>query len=86
VAEASYPETTVPFLPGDVLVLYTDGVVEAQNASGEFFEEERLLAVFTATDGLPAAAIRDRIVQAARDFAGEGGLGDDLTVVVVRRV
>lgn len=86
VAEAGYEETTVPFLPGDVLVLYTDGVVEAQNAGGEFFEEERLIAVLAATDGLPAAAIRDRIVQAARDFAGAGGLGDDLTVVVVRRV
>ncbi len=85
VAETSYEETTVPFLPGDVLVLYTDGVVEAQNAGGEFFEEERLIAVLAATDGLPATAIRDRIVQAARDFAGAGGLGDDLTVVVVRR-
>jgi serine phosphatase RsbU (regulator of sigma subunit) len=85
-ANAGYEETAVPFRPGDVLVLYTDGVVEAQNAGGEFFEEERLVTVLAAADGLPAATIRDHIVAAARDFAGEGGLGDDLTVVVVRRV
>lgn len=85
-ADAGYEETRVPFRPGDVLVLYTDGVVEAQNAAGEFFEDERLAATLAATGGLPAAAIRDRIVEAARAFAGEGGLGDDLTVVVVRRV
>ncbi len=83
--DATYEETRAPFTAGDVLVLYTDGVIEALNAGGEFFGDERLREVLAAVDGLSAAAVRDRIVENVRSFTGAEGLADDLTVVVVRR-
>ncbi len=84
-SDAAYQEVSVPFARGDVLALYTDGVVEAVNERGEFFGDERLQELLARADDLAAIAIRDRIIEAARTFTGEVGLSDDLTVVIVRR-
>ncbi len=61
----------VDLLPGDLLVMYTDGVTEARNEEQQFFGEERLLQV--ATDNLhrSAEAIEDKIVTAIYEFAGD---------------
>jgi len=83
--DAAYDETRVEFKPGDVLVLYTDGVVEATTPDGAFFGDERLAALLRDMEGLGAAAICDRIVAAVEEFAGGDTQGDDLTVVVVKR-
>jgi serine phosphatase RsbU (regulator of sigma subunit) len=87
-ANAEYDETETSLAPGDTLVLYTDGVVEAQNAAGEFFGDDRLRTLLAEppANGGSAAAIRDRIVDSVNTFAGIDGPGDDLTVVVVRRL
>ena len=86
--DADYGETETRLAPGDTLVLYTDGVVEAQNAAGEFFGDDRLREILAESggNGIGAAGIRDRIVEQVNAFAGSEGPGDDLTVVVVRRV
>ena len=86
VPEAQYEETSAVFAPGDTLVLYTDGVVEAQDARGAFYGDERLAELVARVDGLDARAIRDRIVDSVNDFVEDEGPGDDLTVVVVRRI
>lgn len=67
--------------PGDILVMYSDGVTEAQSESGEFFGEERLLAAVRASAGLPAADILRAIAASAQKFGGEVQ-EDDLTLVV----
>lgn len=69
---------------GDVLVMYTDGVTEAQNDDHECFGEERLQAVATAYLGESAQTIQQAIVSAARDFADDAPQFDDLTLLVVR--
>jgi len=84
--EAKYEETSADFAPGDMLVLYTDGVVEAQDTKGAFYGDERLAELVAQADGLDARTIRDRIVDSVNDFAEDEGPGDDLTVVVVRRI
>ncbi len=63
--DADYGETETSLGLGDTLVLYTDGVVEAQNPAGEFFGDDRLRGILAEIDGdgLAAAAIRDRIVE-----------------------
>jgi sigma-B regulation protein RsbU (phosphoserine phosphatase) len=86
VPEAAYAETTAAFTPGDTLVLYTDGVVEAQDAIGSFYGDDRLAELLRDVGDLDASAIRDRIVESVNAFAGSEGPGDDLTVVVVRRI
>jgi serine phosphatase RsbU (regulator of sigma subunit) len=71
--------------PGDVLVLYTDGVSEAQTASGEEFSDDRLLDVVLAHRDQPAQAIHAALIGAVTAFVGDAPQFDDLTLVVAAR-
>lgn len=68
--------------PGDLLVLYTDGVTEARRGR-QLLGAERLSALVAASAGGSAAAVAAQVEQAAADFTA-GPLADDLAVVVVR--
>ena len=68
---------------GDILVVYSDGVTEARNGSGEFFGEERLLAAVRANASLSAKRLAKAIAEAAHDFGGKEQ-DDDLTLLVAR--
>ena len=80
-AQWHYLQGEVRVGPGDRLVLFTDGVTEAENAAGEAFGEARLLEVLRANRGCSAQTLRDRIVETVRRFASHP-FEDDLTVVV----
>jgi sigma-B regulation protein RsbU (phosphoserine phosphatase) len=81
---ARYEQSRVDICPGDLLVLYSDGIVEATNAVGEEFGEERLRdAVRTAAARTPEE-IRTAVLQAVRNFAGTSEFADDLTLMAVR--
>jgi sigma-B regulation protein RsbU (phosphoserine phosphatase) len=75
--------TDSALLPGDTLVLYTDGVTEAENADGEEFGECRLIETVRAHDHLPAASLLRTIETAVQQFS-RGEQADDITVVVAR--
>jgi len=79
----SFKERTVEIAPGDVLVLYTDGVTEAMNGSQEFFGEERLQEVVRRKKAEPAALVVRGIWDAVREFR-QGDQDDDLTIVVLK--
>jgi hypothetical protein len=68
---------------GDILLVYSDGVTEAQSDSGEFFGEERLLAAVQANAKLPAVHLVKAIAVAAHRFGGKEQY-DDLTLLVAR--
>lgn len=68
--------------PGDVLLLYTDGLVEVRNRAGEQFDLGRLSAVLAAGAGGTAAEIAEAILNAVRAW---GDVSDDLTLLVCRR-
>jgi hypothetical protein len=72
-------------VPGDVILFYTDGVIETLNLAGEEFGEERLASVLCAHRDEPAEAIADAIDVAVRGFAGDAAQYDDLTLIVVKR-
>jgi len=81
---ATFDARSVTLAPGQVLVLYTDGIIEAR-ADGEFFGEEMLVATLdelrrTSLDGLP-----DRLVETTLRFTG-GTLSDDTVVMTVSLV
>ncbi len=76
VAEAS-------LLPGEKLVIYTDGVTEARNTAGEFFGRERLREVCAAHAVDGCAAIHDAIQDAVAAFSEGASQSDDITVVVL---
>lgn len=71
---------------GDVLVLYTDGVTEAENRLGEEFGSQRLSDFVKRGSSRSAEELMNRIIQAAADFSGDVGFSDDVTVVVVKCV
>jgi sigma-B regulation protein RsbU (phosphoserine phosphatase) len=70
--------------PGDVVVLYSDGVSEAFNAAGEDFGDARLLDVAQGAAGVPAQAHVERIISAVRAFTKGAPQSDDITVMVIR--
>ncbi len=70
--------------PGDVLVLYTDGLTEARDADGEEFGEDRLVEVVVATAALGPKAVVEASLAAVRAFA-PGEPNDDTTIVAVSR-
>jgi sigma-B regulation protein RsbU (phosphoserine phosphatase) len=81
----AYQETTVAFEPGDVLVIYSDGITESINEREEEFEEERLIEVVTSNAGRSAAGIRDRIDEALSRFVGTTPPVDDMTLMIIKR-
>jgi len=74
---------TIRLDPGDLVVVYTDGLVETLGRDGGAFGHERLRSAIGA--GGPAASVHDRIVEAFRVHLGDERLSDDLSLVVLRR-
>jgi hypothetical protein len=79
---SGYEEREIELMPGDRLVLFTDGVSEATDAGGELFGEERIEELVADSRELAADELQQTIVDAASSFSG-GELEDDLTLVVV---
>jgi sigma-B regulation protein RsbU (phosphoserine phosphatase) len=83
---ASYEQYTVALRPGDVLVVVSDGIVEACNQAGEFWDEEEVDRVVAAHNGAPVDALTKALCCAVDCFAGGANQYDDMTVVAVRVV
>jgi serine phosphatase RsbU (regulator of sigma subunit) len=73
----------VELAPGDTLVLYTDGITEAQNSAGEEFGEARLVETLQHSCHLPVESLLQAVVRAVQQFTG-GEQQDDITLVVAR--
>ena len=80
-----YFEITVQLYPGDVFIIYSDGVTESVNEQEEEFDEPRLIEVIQKNMSRSAAGIRDRIDEALSRFVGKAKSVDDLTMVIVKR-
>ena len=83
---AKYQESHAKFEPGDVLVLFSDGVTEAANPRGEEFGEQRLAELVASLRGRPSAEIVDAVHAAVAAYTEGAPAADDITVVVARRV
>jgi len=82
--EFLYEEEHVDLGPGDVLLLYTDGVTEAANADDELFGEERLSALLKDSHELTPQELIERIFQQVRLFSGSHSFNDDVSLIVMR--
>ncbi len=85
VEDASWEQETVHLAPGDVLVLYTDGVTDAEDEQGSFFGRERLLEIVQANLGRSAQDIQDALIAAVHQFMGDAPQFDDITLVIAVR-
>ena len=81
--ETDYQETQIRLEPGDKVVFYTDGIVEAMNDQKEMFGFERLLEIIRETESTNADLLMKEILESIDKFAGGASQSDDLTVIVV---
>jgi serine phosphatase RsbU (regulator of sigma subunit)/pSer/pThr/pTyr-binding forkhead associated (FHA) protein len=81
---AEYVSGTAHLEPGDYLVMYSDGVTEAQNPEGELFGEERLRVVLQRFEGKNAQELLDSVLVAVRAFTAGYAQADDITVVALQ--
>jgi serine phosphatase RsbU (regulator of sigma subunit) len=82
--DAHYERQSCPLLPRDVLVFFTDGLVEARNDQGQEYGDARLERAVARAAGRTARDIRDAILGDLSNFKGDAEQADDITVVVAR--
>jgi len=85
VPEAHYESHTAPLGPGDLLVLYTDGIWEAENPAGEEFGRDRLARTVLGAQDRPARDVVAAVREEWERFRGDRDPADDTTVIAVRR-
>jgi sigma-B regulation protein RsbU (phosphoserine phosphatase) len=83
---ARYQSAVLKMEPGDVLVMFSDGITEAQSPSGEEYGEDRLLAALTPICKQSAAAISKILGESVEHFMGTAPAADDITLVVARKL
>jgi Na+/proline symporter len=83
-SDVIYEEKETEMASGDLLILFTDGLTEAENHTGDFFGEERLEELLREYHMLPTGQIIDRIMEQARLFAGTRSFRDDVTIVLMK--
>jgi sigma-B regulation protein RsbU (phosphoserine phosphatase) len=84
--EVEFEEESLVLEPDDRLLLYTDGVVEAQDAQGNFFGLSRLCRAFEAQRAHPPEAMIRRLLEELRVFRGKSKFQDDISMVALRAV
>ena len=82
--DISYKAGSVTLAPGDVLLLYTDGVTEAENRQSAQFGETRLEQAILAVHDQPARKIVEHLIECVTDFADGAPQSDDITCIAVR--
>jgi sigma-B regulation protein RsbU (phosphoserine phosphatase) len=81
---ATYNQGSVSLDPGDILVIYSDGIVEASDYSDETFGEDRLITVVELSRSKSVEEIRNRILSSVRVFARDSGPETNRTLLVIR--
>ena len=91
VVDTTWTQSMVHLEPGNTLVLYTDGITEAENEQGDFFGRQRLLRVLEAQASVPrphrhaVLHIKEALLQEVRQFRGAAPQHDDMTLVILGR-
>lgn len=85
-AEAGYTQRTVRLEPGDFLILYTDGVTEANNTQGQQYGLNRLERAILAAGSLSATAMATAVEEDLKSFTGPSEPSDDVTLLIIKRL
>jgi len=81
----SYETSQATFAPGDLVMLYTDGLYEVQNPAGDLYTQTMLTAAARQSAALPSEKLFDQLLQEIRQFAGTQQFDDDVCLVGVER-
>lgn len=82
-AESSYTTAAYPFMPGDAIMLFTDGLYEVEGPNNQQFSQEFLLQAVQKHSGLHCAELFDSILHDIREFSGNKEFSDDVCLVGV---
>jgi serine phosphatase RsbU (regulator of sigma subunit) len=83
--DSTWTQATIQIEPGDVLILYTDGITDTQDTEGSFFKERRLIEVIQDRLNSPAQEIQSAILDAVQEFSAGNSQFDDITLLVLKR-
>ena len=72
------------YQPGDILVLYTDGITEAKDQKGEEFGSDKLLETLVAAKDMTAREIQEYMINQLYEFSGSKEINDDYTTMIVK--
>jgi sigma-B regulation protein RsbU (phosphoserine phosphatase) len=81
--EFTYDEQCLTLPSGNMLVLYTDGIIEAENAHGELYDEDRLIGFIRARQTDSFRNVVDDLLNSVLDFSGTSQAADDLTALIL---
>jgi sigma-B regulation protein RsbU (phosphoserine phosphatase) len=84
--DAEYEQAELALKPADMLLAFTDGLTEPQNAFDEEFGEDRLFKVVQKAMGVPAEALVEEVYRSVGDWTGSPELQDDMTLLLARGV
>ena len=83
--ESAWKSESIEIHPGEVLVLFTDGISESQNRSGGFYGNDRLVNTINKGLRLSAETLRNVILESVQTFTGSAPRLDDITLIVISR-
>ncbi len=83
--DATWHQQSIQIQPGNVLLLYTDGIPDAQNKEEAFFKEKRLIEVVHPMIDSSAQEIQNTLINTVQDFVGDASQFDDITLLVIKR-
>jgi hypothetical protein len=84
--DTEYAEQSLSMEPGDMLFVFSDGLTEARNSSGEFFGEKRVVDMLQGSDAVSAAELGSEILETVQQFTGHSRPSDDLSLIIMKRV
>jgi len=84
ISDWEYVQDEIDWLPGDLLVAYTDGISETMSASEEEFGEDRLLEIILKNRKQSVYKIKNCIISALKEFSGTDSPDDDMTLVICK--
>ncbi|MCU0645212.1 MAG: serine/threonine-protein phosphatase [bacterium] len=82
--KSKYDEQKISLKSADLMIIYSDGITEAQNEQGAFWGEQRLLNLVVKSSSLSANELGKRIIAAVEQFIGDARRHDDVSLVILR--
>lgn len=82
--DVSYTTAEIEVKKKDLLVLYTDGLIEAENNAGFQFSYERFKEFFQANKHLDVESLKEKLIAKLRDFVGKDDFEDDITFIIIK--
>ncbi len=83
--DASYTEHVLEMKSGDLLFVYSDGIIEAKNEAGDFWGEQRLFALLPALSRFPVDQIGERLLGDVDRFVGTARAHDDISIAILKK-